>query len=146
MTLSLTLTHEKTARCPKGSGVEIPPPNLTNLTAVQLWKRPHLPKPWCLFYKTGIEACISKGRGDVCCRLLHDPQFTSFAVIKHCDQKQLEEGRVYFILHFHITVFYRGKSGQELTAGTGRQELNLVCGGVLLIGLLLMAYSVGFLM
>lgn len=73
-------------------------------------------------------------------------QFTSFAVIKHHDQKQLEEGRVYFILHFHITVFYREKSGEELKAGTGRRELNLVCGGVLVIGLLLMACSVGFLM
>jgi hypothetical protein len=42
-------------------------------------------------------------------------------VIQHHDQKQLGEERVYFSLT--VVVPHEGKSGQELKAGTQRQEL-----------------------
>lgn len=68
----LNTNPQEDSKMPKGRQGRDSSTQPTNLTDVELWKRPHLPKPWCLFYKTGIEACISKGRGDVCCRLLHD--------------------------------------------------------------------------
>lgn len=46
-----------------------------------------------------------------------------------CDnyQKQLEEERFYLGLYFHIIVDHGGKSGQELKAGTWRQEPKQRC-------------------
>ena len=37
----------------------------------------------------------------------------SVSVMEHHDQKQLENERVYFILHFQVTIHHSGKSGQE---------------------------------
>ena len=51
-------------------------------------------------------------------RCLH---LLSVAVIKHHDPKQLRKEGVCF--PFRFTVYYKGKSGQELKAGTQRQKL-----------------------
>ena len=49
--------------------------------------------------------------------------WVSIAMIKYHAQKQFEEEMAYFILHFQVTGYHEGKSGQELKAGTWKQEL-----------------------
>jgi hypothetical protein len=53
--------------------------------------------------------------------LQHCPNLISVAVIKHCDQKQVERGNNLFDSYVCITAHLKGKSGQELkTASEGR--------------------------
>jgi hypothetical protein len=44
-------------------------------------------------------------------------------MIKHCDQKQLREERVYFNPQFHIIVHYQRKSGPEIKAGNETEAM-----------------------
>lgn len=62
-------------------------------------------------------------------------------MIKHHDQKQLWEERVYFILHFQVAVHYWGKSGWELKTGMCKQEGCRVRKGMVFTVLVLMALS-----
>lgn len=63
---------------------------------------------------------------------------------KHCDQKQFEEERIYFVLRVPIIGYHQGLS---VRAGTWRQELKWRGdhGGVCLTSLLPMAFSARFL-
>ncbi|XP_076412618.1 uncharacterized protein LOC121824298 isoform X3 [Peromyscus maniculatus bairdii] len=109
------VTKAREVHCAPFGHTAPPPPirggrdrfRLKEIAAQQVcWRRlPRLPAPLLPPPPTGILTRASR-------RGRQSRETLSIIVIKHHNQKQLEEQRIYFSLEFHITVHHQRKSGQ----------------------------------